>query len=118
MAINYEVSHTTQKNPPIIDPKWLKVIFTLTDHQYIIFCYLGLGSTAKEISGIPGRFCSEKTIWTHFKNIRGKFAGVKDLYELRVIATRFLVYKEQHHLVEKPLPQEPRVRTYRTLVGI
>lgn len=93
---------TTSPTKPILPRETLDRIRTLTDVEYALFQSMGEGLKPLEISRLSGKCKSIKTIETQIVCIAKKL-GVENSYLTRVIATRFLVYKEQTGIVEKSI---------------
>lgn len=85
---------------PILAVIFLDRILTLTTTEYEVFLKLGDGQKTSVICREEGKVKSIKTIESQVVSMIKKM-GVADISQLRSIATRFLVYKEQNNIVRE-----------------
>src|SRR5690349_14469593 len=81
----------------LITDKEKELIGYLSDRQYEIFECLSKGMTPGEISRIPGKICSVKTIETHVFHLKEKLK-TPNIHKLRHLATRFFIYLDNKKL--------------------
>lgn len=89
-----------------------RVSQTLSESEYEIFLWMGEGFTCREISVMPGRHRSMKTVDTHTAHLKEKF-DVGNVFKLRAYASTYKTLLD-HNIVNVKNFHNTTVRLYRT----
>ncbi len=89
-------------------------LLTLSPHEFQVFYANGLGISNPEVAKRLGK--SVKTVEAQCSTIREKL-GLANIWDMRSLATRFIVYSEANGLVRESIPA-PQLAPYAWKKGV